>query len=82
VLIDSALGSVGRATSGVGKGGRLYQGRTSSQAPQIDSVTFVQSARALSPGELVRCVVTGADGYDLVARPEDELERKIELKVL
>lgn len=82
VLIDAPLRSAGRATAGVGKGGRLYQGRTSAQAPSIDSVTFVQSARALSPGELVACAITGSDGYDLVARPVDELEKRVSLKVV
>ena len=52
------------------------------QAPQIDSTTFVQSAEPLSPGELVRCVITGHDGYDLIARPVSELEKRVGLKVL
>jgi ribosomal protein S12 methylthiotransferase len=82
VLIDSALRSSGRATSGVGSGGRLYQGRTYAQAPQIDSVTYVQSRRELSPGELVACTIVGHDGYDLVARPTDELEKRVSLKLL
>ncbi|MBL8756806.1 MAG: 30S ribosomal protein S12 methylthiotransferase RimO [Phycisphaerae bacterium] len=82
VLIDAALASEGRATAGVGKGGRLYQGRTMGQAPQIDSVTFVQAKRRLSPGEVVRCAIVGSDGYDLVARPAEELERKVGLSVL
>ncbi|MBA4029117.1 MAG: 30S ribosomal protein S12 methylthiotransferase RimO [Planctomyces sp.] len=82
VLIDAALRSSGRATAGVSRGGRLYQGRTAAQAPQIDAVTFVQSRRALAPGELVRCVITDADGYDLVARPIDEVESKLSLTVV
>ncbi|MBL8990121.1 MAG: 30S ribosomal protein S12 methylthiotransferase RimO [Phycisphaerae bacterium] len=82
VLIDAPLRARGRATSGVGAGGRLYQGRTAAQAPQIDSVTFVQSSRQLAPGELVRCTITGADGYDLVARPVEDAEKRLPLKVL
>ncbi|HYE01646.1 MAG TPA: radical SAM protein, partial [Phycisphaerales bacterium] len=82
VLIDAATGTAGRATAGVSKGGGLYQGRTYFQAPQVDAVTFVQSARRLSPGELVRCVVVGSDGYDLVARPVDDLENRTPLRVL
>ncbi len=82
VLIDAPLRSSGKATTGVGKGGGLYQGRTYMQAPQVDSITFVQSAKKLSPGELVSCVVVGADGYDLVARPADELEKSVSLKVM
>lgn len=82
VLIDAALATKGRATAGVGKGGRLYQGRTYRQAPSIDSVTYVQSARPLSTGEIVRCVITGADGYDLASRPLDELDKRVSLKVV
>ncbi len=82
VLIDAPLRTSGRQTSGVGKGGRLYQGRTRFQAPQIDGVTFVQSREALSPGEVVRCVLTDSDGYDLVARPVDDAQRTLGLKVL
>ena len=48
----------------------------------IDSVTFVQSREKLAPGEMVKCVVVGADGYDLVARPVDESENKVRLKVV
>ncbi len=82
VLIDSQVRSAGRATSGVGKGGRLYTGRTYMQAPSVDSVTYVQSSKELSPGELVSCVIVGADGYDLVARPLDELEKRVSLNVM
>ena len=82
VIIDAPLRSTGRATSGVGKGGTLYQGRTTFQAPQIDSVTYVQSKDKLAPGEVLRCVIVGSDGYDLVAKPLDEIERKVGLKVL
>jgi ribosomal protein S12 methylthiotransferase len=82
ILIDAPLKSTGRATSGVGKGGRLYQGRSPGQAPSIDSVTFVQSAAQRSPGELVPCVITGWDGYDLVARPVDELDKRVSLKII
>ncbi len=66
----------------MGKGGQLYQGRTAAQAPQIDSVTYVQSRRKLVPGDLVHCTIVGSDGYDLIARPVDELEKKIGLSVL
>lgn len=82
VIIDEALRTSGRKTSGVGDGGRLFQGRTSFQAPQIDAVTYVQSREKLSPGEVVPAVVVGSDGYDLVARPIADLERRVGLKVL
>ncbi|CAG0993206.1 Ribosomal protein S12 methylthiotransferase RimO [Phycisphaerales bacterium] len=82
ILIDQPLRTSGRKTSGVGEGGRLFQGRTYFQAPQIDAVTYVQSRERLAPGELVRCVITGSDGYDLVARPVSDVERSVGLKVL
>jgi ribosomal protein S12 methylthiotransferase len=61
---------------------RLYLGRCYHQAPQVDTLTSVTSRELLSPGELVRCTITGADGYDLLARPTDQLERVTRLKVL
>jgi ribosomal protein S12 methylthiotransferase len=82
VLIDEATRSTGRATTGVGKGGTLYRGRTTAQAPMIDSVTYVQSREKLAPGEVVDCVVMSADGYDLVARPAEERDSRVRLKVV
>jgi len=88
VLIDgpapaTASGGVrGRKTSGVGRGGGLYVGRTTAQAPQIDGVTYVQSHEKLSPGELVRCRLTDTAGYDLVAQPADEARVKVKLPVM
>ncbi len=82
VLIDSELKTEGRKTAGVSTGGRLYQGRTKAQAPMVDSVTYVQSAARLSPGELVRCVIVDSDGYDLIAKPVEELERRSSLRVI
>lgn len=55
------------------KGAHTATGRAYFQAPQIDSVVRVQSREALTPGDLVRCVITGSEGYDLVAVPEREL---------
>jgi ribosomal protein S12 methylthiotransferase len=43
-----------------------YVGRGQSQAPDIDSVTFVQSEEKLHPGQIVNAKVTGFQGYDLV----------------
>lgn len=82
VVIDAGLRTSGKRTSGVGDGGRLYQGRTRFQAPQIDAVTYVQSREKLASGEVVRCVVVGSDGYDLIARPVAEIEKRVGLKVL
>ncbi len=82
VLIDGPTATAGRATTGVGKGGGLYRGRTYFQAPSIDAMTFVQSGRKLSAGELVPCAIVGSDGYDLIAKPVEELEKKVGLTIL
>lgn len=83
VMIDEAMRTRGRVTTGVTETAtRLHRGRAYFQAPQIDSVTYVQSREELSPGELVRCAVVASDGYDLIARPVTELERKVGLKVM
>ncbi len=82
VLIDKPTNSVVEATTGVSSGGTLYQGRTYFQAPQIDAVTYVQSREKLSPGELVRCTIVESSGYDLIARPVTELEKKISLPLM
>lgn len=82
VLIDEPTRSAGQATTGVGKGGKLYKGRTTAQAPMIDSVTFIQSKEKLAPGELVRCTIVASDGYDLIARPATELDKRVGLRIL
>jgi ribosomal protein S12 methylthiotransferase len=61
---------------------RLFVGRCYHQAPEIDSVTYVESAEPLAPGELVRCTIVDAEGYDLIARPNAELERKTSLPIV
>ena len=33
-------------------------------------------------GEVVRCTIVGSDGYDLIARPVAELEKRVGLRVL
>jgi ribosomal protein S12 methylthiotransferase len=55
VIIDEALG------------GDHYLGRAAHQAPEVDGTTEVSSKRRAGPGDLVRTVVTGSDGVDLVA---------------
>ncbi|TVQ61082.1 MAG: 30S ribosomal protein S12 methylthiotransferase RimO [Phycisphaerales bacterium] len=57
----------------------VHAGRTYFQAPQIDATTYVATRQALSPGELVRCVIVGSDGYDLIAQPLTDVERKVSL---
>jgi len=85
VLIDGASTArvKGRATTGVTRGKlHLHVGRAYHQAPQIDSVTHVASRSPLTPGELVRCTVVDADGYDLIAQPTSDLDPSIPLPVL
>lgn len=84
VLIDGpAAGETqGLATSGVTAAGALSVGRCYHQAPQVDSLTYVHSAAPLVPGDLVRCTVVDADGYDLIAQPTEELERKVSLNLM
>ena len=82
VLIDDVTDSVVEKTPGVTEGGRLYQGRTQGQAPQVDGLTYVQSNLSLTPGELIRCKVIGYNDYDLIAAPVDELNRKTSLNVI
>lgn len=82
VLIDATTDSVVEATDGVSAGGRLYQGRTYAQAPQVDGVTYVQSNNNLTPGEVVRCKIIAYDDYDLIAAPIDDLNRTTPLNVI
>ena len=42
-------------------------GRAKWDAPEIDGRVFLESARSLKPGDIVRARVTGADDYDLFA---------------
>ncbi len=82
VLIDQETGTAGLNTPGVSAKARLYQGRTYFQAPTIDAVTYVHSTKPLAPGELVRCTVVASDGYDLIARPVEDLEKRVGLTIL
>ena len=48
-----------------------FWGRTRFQAPEIDGVTHVR-AGTFSPGDIVRCRITGAALYDLHAQKADD----------
>ena len=50
--------------------------RSSAQAPEIDSITLVQD-RKLKPGQFLAVEITGAKGYDLVARPAGSRTRRL-----
>jgi ribosomal protein S12 methylthiotransferase len=47
-------------------------GRSFANAPEIDGNVFVDSDKALTPGQLVRVTVTDADEYDLYATVVDD----------
>jgi ribosomal protein S12 methylthiotransferase RimO len=44
-----------------------YLGRAAHQAPEVDGVTTVTSSAPLAAGDMVRAVVTGSEGVDLIA---------------
>jgi ribosomal protein S12 methylthiotransferase len=44
-----------------------YLGRAAHQAPEVDGVTTVISDGPLAAGDMVRAVVTGSEGVDLIA---------------
>ncbi len=73
VLIDASLGKTGEGEL------NLYRGRTKQQAPDVDASTIVVSENELSIGSLVSCKITDSDGYDMIARPNEELEQVISL---
>ena len=73
VLIDAFIGETAEGVL------MLYKGRTKQQAPDIDACTIVMSESELSPGALINCRITDSDGYDMIARPIEELEQVISL---
>ena len=44
-----------------------YLGRAAHQAPEVDGMTTVMSPVPLAAGDMVRAVVTGSEGVDLIA---------------
>ena len=44
------------------------EGRSKSDAPQIDGTVFIDGATHLKPGDLVQVDVESADDYDLTGR--------------
>jgi ribosomal protein S12 methylthiotransferase len=50
-----------------GRPEQSFTGRAAHQAPEVDGVTTVRSAVPLAPGDMVRVMVTGSDGVDLIA---------------
>jgi len=44
-----------------------FAGRAAHQAPEVDGVTTIRTGTPLAAGEMVRAVVTGSEGVDLIA---------------
>jgi ribosomal protein S12 methylthiotransferase len=61
VLIEESDPDTGHPPAGT------FTGRAAHQAPEVDGVTTIRSAVPLAPGDIVRAVVTGSDGVDLIA---------------
>jgi ribosomal protein S12 methylthiotransferase len=51
-------------------------GRADHQAPEVDGECVLERGAGLLPGELVRCVVTGTEGADLLVAPREVLPRR------
>lgn len=52
----------------------VWIGRSRAEAPDIDGIIYVSEVEGASPlgiGQIVRCEIVAADGYDLVAAPLD-----------
>ena len=47
-------------------------GRTRGDAPDVDGYIFIEPYTELSTGSIVKCLVTGANEYDLTGELEDE----------
>jgi ribosomal protein S12 methylthiotransferase len=49
----------------------VFTARLAGQAPDIDALVYMDECdtSALRPGQLLDAVITGARGYDLIARP-------------
>jgi ribosomal protein S12 methylthiotransferase len=63
VLVDTAQGEADDGTL-------VYAARSTAQAPDIDSVTYVASDDELHPGQFIEAEVSDFQHYDLVARPK------------
>jgi ribosomal protein S12 methylthiotransferase len=51
-------------------GSGVYVGRTKRDAPEVDGVVYLKSAKYLRPGHIVRCRITNTHEYDLDAEVE------------
>ena len=46
----------------------IYVGRTYMDAPGIDGLVFVESPKQIMSGDIILAEITGAEGYDLIAK--------------
>lgn len=54
------------------QGKNVYVCRTYKDAPDVDGFMFVETGHELMTGDVIKCVVTGADNYDLIGEIENE----------
>jgi ribosomal protein S12 methylthiotransferase len=59
----------------------VHTGRHQGQAPQVDAHTIVLANGPLIEGDLAHCTIIDSDGYDLIARPTEDLDTSIRLPI-
>ena len=52
--------------------GEKYLGRTQYDSPEVDNEVIICTDKILTPGKFIEAEITGADAYDLWAKPVDE----------
>ncbi len=62
----------GRLADEMTENGYVYVGRTAMDAPDVDSCIYLETARDLMSGTLVRARITGSKDYDLLGGLADE----------
>jgi ribosomal protein S12 methylthiotransferase len=71
VLVDANDQTESGGTNGAGGATQEMFGRGPHQAPDVDGNVMIRTgagpAASLRPGDLVRCLITGSDGIDLLA---------------
>ena len=75
ILIDEDLGQTGEGEL------HLYKTRTQHQAPDVDACTILMAEEPQTIGSLINCTIVDSDGYDMIARPTEELEQVVSLPV-
>ena len=70
-LCESKIGELVRViVDGVDEDTGITIGRTMSQAPQIDGITYISTKETLTPGTFVDVRITKAYEYDLLGEIE------------